>query len=129
MGKDSKPVSRKRRPKKPDQIDVAALFKKPIEVSIGGRKQKITAYEASLHALVKKAVKDGSLNAINTVLGIASKFDLLKAVSFPKNSGVRISPVQLTKEQFEKYEKAKADGLLTPEDQKKIFLNCDREKN
>ena len=129
MTKSSQPHSGNRRRKKRDQIDVAALFKKPIEVSIGGRKQKITAYEAGLHALVKKAVKDGNLNAINTVLGIASKFDLLKSVSVPKNSGVRISPVQLTKEQFEKYEKAKADGLLTPEDQNKLFLNCDREKN
>ena len=128
MSKNSQSPSSRNRRKKPDQIDVAAIFKKLVEVRLGGRKQKMSAEEASLHALVKKALQEGSLNANNTLLSIASKHDLLKAKSVPKNSGVRISPMSLTEEQFERYEKAKADGLLTPDDQKKVFMIAKRRK-
>ena len=101
MTKSSQPHSCKRRRKKRDQIDLAAFLKKPVKVGKGGRKQKMTPFEISLRAQVKKALKEKSLPAIMNMLGVALRYELVKPVPEPvQRGGVLVVPGRLTKESW-----------------------------
>ena len=67
----TRPAARKRRRKSRDQIDVSALLNKHVTVGTNGREQRMTPFEVSLRAQVKKALKDRSLPAITSVLDVA----------------------------------------------------------
>lgn len=75
----------------PSKIDVTAILTKPVKVGKQGREQRMTPFEVGLRALVRKAVKEQSLNAIRSLLDIALKYDLVAPPSEPPlNGGVRI---------------------------------------
>ena len=101
MRKDSKSVSRKRRLKKSDQIDVAAILKKPVKVGKGGRARNMTPFEISLRAQVKKALKEKSLSAIMNMLRVALMYELVKPAPEPMQRGrVLVVHNRLTKESW-----------------------------
>jgi hypothetical protein len=75
------------------KIDVTAILTKPVKVGKHGREQRMTPFEVGLRALVKKALKEQSLNAIRSLLEIALRFELVApAPESPLNGGVRIWP-------------------------------------
>lgn len=75
------------------KIDVTAILTKSVKVGKHGHEQRMTPFEVSLRALVKKALKEQSLNAIKSLLDIAVKYDLVApAPEPPLNGGVRVWP-------------------------------------
>ena len=75
------------------KIDVTAILTKPVKVGKHGREQRMTPFEVSLRALVKKALKEQSLNAIRSLLEIALKCDLVAPPPEPPpNGGVLVWP-------------------------------------
>ena len=77
----------------PTKIDVTAILTKPVRVGKQGRDERMTPFEVSLRALVKKALKERSLNAIKSLLEVAQKHELLEPPPPPAlNGGVRIWP-------------------------------------
>lgn len=88
----TKQVSRHTR-RAASKIDVTAILTKPVKVGKQGREQRMTPFEIGLRALVKKALKEQSLNAIKSLLDIALKYELVvPAPEPPRNGGVRIWP-------------------------------------
>ena len=74
-------------------IDVTAILTKPVKVGKQGREQRMTPFEVGLRALVKKALKEQSLNAIRSLLEIALKYDLVAPPPEPPpNGGVLVWP-------------------------------------
>jgi hypothetical protein len=75
------------------KIDVTAILTKSVKVGKQGREQRMSPFEVSLRALVKKALKEQSLNAIRSLLDIALQYDLVAPPPEPPlNGGVRIWP-------------------------------------
>lgn len=73
--------------------DVTAILTKPVTVGRHGREQRMTPYEVMLRALVKKALKEHSLNAIRSLVETALKYDLVvPPPPPPKVGGVRVWP-------------------------------------
>ena len=88
----TKQPSRRTR-KAASKIDVTAILTKPVMVGKQGREQRMTPFEIGLRALVKKALKEQSLNAIRSLLDIALRYELVvPAPEPPLNGGVRIWP-------------------------------------
>jgi hypothetical protein len=86
----TKQPSRRTR-KAASKIDVTAILTKSVKVGKQGREQRMTPFEVGLRALVKKALKEQSLNAIRSLLDIALKYELVAPPSeSPQNGGVRI---------------------------------------
>lgn len=74
-----------------NKIDVTVILTKPVKVGKQGREQRMTPFEISLRALVKKALKEKSLNAIKSLLDTALKYELVApAPEPPLEGGVRI---------------------------------------
>jgi len=89
--RQARPSTRRR--KTIGKIDVAAILTKAVKVGKQGREERMTPFEVSLRALVKKALKEQSLNAIRSLLDIALKYDLVaQPPEPPLNGGVRIWP-------------------------------------
>jgi hypothetical protein len=86
--------------KKRDQIDVAAILTKPVKVSQNGRERRMAPYEIELRALVKKAVKENSLNAIRTLIEVGLKHDVVKLPLLRCSGGVLVVHGRLTKESW-----------------------------
>ena len=102
MGKTRTPAPR-RRTKRGEQTDVAALFKMPVTVGKDGSQKRMQTFELALRAQVKKALKDGSVSAILAVIEIAKKYDLLEPPPEPfVRGGVLVVPGRLTKESWER---------------------------
>ncbi len=75
------------------KINVTTILTKPVKVGKQGREQRMTPFEVGLRALVKKALKEQSLNAIRSLLDVALKYDLVAPPPAPPlNGGVRIWP-------------------------------------
>ena len=91
------PKQRSRRKREvASKIDVTAILTKPVKVGKQGREQRMTPFEIGLRALVKKALKEQSLNAIRSLLEIALKFELVAPPSEPPlNGGVLVWPGML----------------------------------
>jgi len=88
--RQAKPSPRRTR-KKIGKIDVTDILTKPVKVGKQGREERMTPFEVGLRALVKKALKEQSLNAIRSLLDIALKYDLVAPPPEPPlNGGVRI---------------------------------------
>jgi hypothetical protein len=101
MTAKSQPAVRGRKRATPDKIDITAVLTKPVKVGRNGQEQKMTPFEISLRAQVKKAVKERSLNAIKNLLEIALTYGLIKdPPPPPPNGGVLIVPGRLTKESW-----------------------------
>ena len=101
MTKSSQPHSGKCRRKKRGQIDLSAFLKKPVKVAKDGRKQKMTPFEISLRAQVRKALKEKSLPAIMNMLGVALAYELIKpAPVSERRGGVLVVHGRLTKESW-----------------------------
>ena len=101
MAEKSKSPSGNRRPRKHDQIDVAAILKKPVKVGKGGRARTMTPFEIRLRAQVKKALKENSFPAIMNLLRVALTYELVKPAPEPvQRGGVLVVPGRLTKESW-----------------------------
>ena len=94
------PAARSRRRKDLKQVDVEALIKEPVRVGKDGRSQRMTAFEVSLRAQVKKALKERSLPAIKCVLDVARTYKLLMPAGLPLRNGVLVVQGRLTKESW-----------------------------
>jgi hypothetical protein len=93
MTKPGTKQSSHRKRKAASKIDVTAILTKSVKVGKQGREQRMTPFEVGLRALVKKALKEQSLNAIRSLLEIALKYDLVSPPPEPPlNGGVRIWP-------------------------------------
>jgi hypothetical protein len=107
------PAVRGRKRATPDKIDITAVLTKPVKVGRNGQEQKMTPFEVSLRAQVKKALKDRNVNAIKNLLEIALQYGLIEdPPPPPPNGGVLIVPGRLTRESWaELFEKPdRADG-------------------
>lgn len=83
----------RRKRKGQNKIDVTAILTKSVKVGKQGREQRMSPFEVSLRALVKKALKEQSLNAIKSLLDTALKYELVAPPPEPPlNGGVRIWP-------------------------------------
>ena len=101
MANNPQSPSTKRRRKKPDQIDVAAILKKPVKVGKGGRARTMTPFEIRLRAQVKKALKENSFPAIMNLLRVALMYELVKPAPEPmQRGGVLVVHNRLTKESW-----------------------------
>jgi hypothetical protein len=101
MSAKSKPAVRRRKRAKPEKIDIMAVLTKPVTVGKNGQEQKMTSFEVTLRAQVKKAVKERSLNAIKSLLEIALRYGLIEdPPPPPPNGGVLIVPGRYTKESW-----------------------------
>ena len=111
MAEKSKSPSGKRRRKKHDQIDVAAILKKPVKVGKGSDARNMAQFEIRLRAQKKKALKEKSFPAIMNLLRVAQTYELIKPAPEPvRRGGVLVVPNRLTKESWEAlFEKPKPD--------------------
>ena len=94
------------------KFDIATILTQPVKVGRDGKKQSMSPCEVQLRAQVRKALKDKSLPAIENVLRVARKFDLVMPPPHaPANGGVLVVPGRLTKESWESlFAKPKADS-------------------
>lgn len=97
------------------KIDVTTILTKPVKVGKHGREQRMTPFEVGLRALVKKALKEQSLNAIRSLLDIALKYELVvPAPEPPRNGGVLVWPglldLKFDDDIYEKKSKANKDS-------------------
>lgn len=91
MKKPGTKQSSRRKRKAASKIDVTAILTKPVKVGKQGREQRMTPFEVGLRALVKKALKEQSLNAIRSLLEVALKYEIVAPPTEPPlNGGVRI---------------------------------------
>ncbi len=106
--RNSKTPSRRTR-KAANKIDVTAILTKTVKVGKQGREQLMTPFEVSLRALVKKALKERNLNAIQNVIEIALTYLVKEAPTPPIKGGVLVVPGRLTMESwaalFENFDK------------------------
>lgn len=86
--------------KKINRVDVGSILTKPVKVGQNGRVRHMPPYEIELRALVKKALKEGSLNAIKTLIDVALKHDLCIEPQTHIQGGVLVVPGRLTKESW-----------------------------
>ena len=101
MRKKPQPAARKRRRNSRDQIDASAVLNKWVTITKNGREQRMTSFEVTLRAQVKKALKDKSLPAILNALATASRHELLKpAPEAQRVGGVLVVTGRLTKESW-----------------------------
>jgi hypothetical protein len=112
MTAKSKPAVRSRKRAKPDKIDITAVLTKPVKVGRNGQEQKMTPFEVSLRAQVKKAVKERRVHAIKNLLEIALQYGLIEdPPPPPPDGGVLIVPGRLTMESWaELFEKREDQG-------------------
>lgn len=94
------------------QLDIKEILTQQVKVGRNGKQQSMSSYELQLRAQVKKALKDKSLPAIENVLRVARKYDLVRPPPpAPDNGGVLVVPGRLTKESWEAlFEKPKTDN-------------------
>jgi hypothetical protein len=103
MTAESKPAVRSRKGAKPDKIDITAVLTKPVKVGRNGQAQKMTPFEVSLRAQVKKAVNERSSHAIKNLLEIALQYGLIEDPPPPPvDGGVLIVPGHWTWESWSK---------------------------
>lgn len=93
--------SRGKARKQKNKIDVSAIFRKPIKVGKNGRTHSMTPFEIQLRALMKRALKEKSLNAIKTLIEIALKYDLVPAPRPPIDGGVLVVEGPFTDERLD----------------------------
>ena len=75
------------------QLDINEILTQQVKVGRNGKQQSMSQYEVQLRAQVKKALKDKSLPAIENVLRVARKYDLVRPPPpAPDNGGVLIVP-------------------------------------
>jgi hypothetical protein len=112
MSAKTRPAVRGRTRAKLDKIDITAVLTKPVKVGRNGQEQKMTPFEVSLRAQVKKAVKERSLSAIRNLLEIALQYGLIEdPPPPPPDGGVLIVPGRLTMESWaELFEKRDDQG-------------------
>lgn len=105
--------------KKRDQIDVAAILTKPVKVSQNGREKRMAPYEIELRALVKKALKEKSLNAIRTLIEVGMRHELVKAPPRNHSGGVLVVHGRLTKESWAALFEAPRNANIENDNKKK----------
>ena len=102
MTKPGTKQSSRRKRKTASKIDVTAILTKSVKVGKQGREQRMTPFEVGLRALVKKALKEQSLNAIRSLLDIALKYELAAPPPPPPvNGGVLVVPGRFTRGSWE----------------------------
>jgi hypothetical protein len=103
MSAKTRPAVRGRKRATPDKIDITAVLTKPVKVGRNGQEQKMTPFEVSLRAQVKKALKDRNVNAIKNLLEIALQYGLIEDPPPPPvDGGVLIVPGHWTWESWSK---------------------------
>lgn len=113
-------AARKRRRNGPERVDVAALLNEPVKVAKNGRSQRMTAFEVSLRAQVKKALKDRNLSAIQSVLDVARTYKLLVPPHVQERGGVLVVPGRLTKEAWAELFRKPAEAGSADSKQRKV---------
>ena len=75
------------------QLDIATPLTQPVMVGRNGKKQSMSSFEVRLSAQVRKAIKEESLPAIENVLRLARRYDLVMPPSpAPLSGGVLVVP-------------------------------------
>jgi hypothetical protein len=78
---------RRRRQRSPGSVQIAALLNAPVTVRSQGKTRKITPFEASLRGLVRRALVDREIKALDHLLKLCQRHGLLEAPPPPPLTG------------------------------------------
>lgn len=81
------------RPKarKCDQLDVAGILNSPVNAQINGKKAQVSAFEASILLMAKKAI-GGEMRSIKQFLNQCDKYELIRISEQEQAGGVVHAP-------------------------------------
>ena len=89
-GKSGNPRGRPKA-RKPDPVDVSAILNSPVKARVRGRETKMSAFEASVRQLIKKAI-GGHLPSIKRVLRYFEDYGAIAPPKPESGGGVVTAP-------------------------------------